>query len=434
MSYKVNFRTLCLTLSWATMLLYTSETRAETLYTHPEIYDVRTLRTLVDGDFSKLPVIDQAGRSQVEISFDYLADEEQYLQYTVVHCDANWQPDNLSELDYIDGFQPTRITKVEPSFNTYTNYYHYSVTFPNEDVRLLLSGNYAVMIHPENEPDEPVAVACFSVSEQKAFIGGEISSNTDIDFRQQHQQLTLQSTWNQQQLPYLNPVNELRMVVTQNRRPSSRRVIASPTRMEANKAYYEHVHDLIFEAGNTYRRFEFTDYRYATLGVDRVRYYAPYYHAELVTDQSRAGGFYRDDKDQHGRYLVHALRVDDEETESEYFWADFSLSGAMPPKGRGSIYLAGDFTYGELIDEFRMDYDPESQCYQGHVLLKQGHYNYQYVVGPEWQPAFDEELPHISSALLEGNYYETRNQYEVYIYYRPAGGRYDRLLGVAVIE
>lgn len=407
---------------------------AETFYTHPLVDEVRTLQTLVDGDFRRLPVIDGSKNSRVEISFDYLADEEQYLQYTVIHCDADWQQDDLSELDYVDGFLPTRLTRVAPSFNTYVNYYHYSLSFPNPDVQLLVSGNYAVMVHPENEPDEPIAVACFSVSEQKAFVGGEVSGNTDIDFRQEHQQLTLQCSWSQQQLPYLNPAGELRMMVTQNRRPSSRREVKAPSRIEAGKAYFEHLRELIFEAGNTFRYFEFTDYRYATLGVERVRYYAPYYHAELVTDQSRAGSFYRYEQDVHGRYKVHALRVEDPNTEGEYFWADFTLSGAMPPKGRGSIFLSGDFTYGELTDEFRMEYDPERQCYTGHVLLKQGHYNYQYVVGPEWVPDFEEKIPAITTNTVEGAYYEAHNQYEVYVYYRPAGGRYDRLLGVAIIE
>lgn len=407
---------------------------AQTYYTHPLVDEVKTLRTLVDGDFQKLPVIDNANRSSVEISFDYMADDEQYLQYTVIHCDAEWQADDLSELDYLDGFQPTRITDVEPSFNTYVNYYHYSLTFPNEDVRLLLSGNYAVIIHPENELDEPIAVACFSVSEQMAFVGGEISANTDIDFRQEHQQLTLQCTWSHQQLPYLNPANELRLFVTQNRRPFTRHEVKAPSRIETNKAYYEHIKELIFEAGNIFRCFEFTDYRYATLGVERVRYQAPFYHAELVLDKSRAGSVYLHDKDQHGRYLVHALRVDDEETEAEYFYAEFLLSGAMPSKGQGDIYLSGDFTNGELIDEFKMEYDPERQCYAKQVLLKQGYYNYQYVVGPAWVPDYQNKIPYISTNAVEGNYYEAHNQYEVYVYYRPVGARYDRLLGIAIIE
>lgn len=410
--------------------------QAETLYTHPVSDDVQTLQIVTDGDFRRLPVIDNTANSELEISFDVLTDDKQFLQYYVVHCDAQWEPDDLSELDYLNGFVPVRVEDVQPSFNTYVNYWHYRVAFPNPDVELLLSGNYAVVFHQEDDADEVMAVACFSVTEQMAFVGGEVSGNTDVDFRQEHQQLTLQCTWSQQQLPHLDPTSDLHLVVTQNHRPSTRRDILRPSRLEGGKAWYEHQRDLIFEAGNTFRRFEFIDRHYATLGVEQLRYQAPYYEVMLTPQHARSGGFYRYDEDQHGRYLVHALRVDDEALESEYFWANFRLMGAMPPRGGAGIYLAGDFTYGELTDRYRMEYDPDEQCFVGRVLMKQGHYNYQFVTGPEWIPDFSQpyaesDARRITTTTCEGNYYEARNEYDVYVYYRPPGARYDRLLGVA---
>ena len=410
--------------------------QASAYYTHPLIDDVKTLRVMTDGDFRKLPVIDNTEHSSLEISFDILSDDEINLQYRVIHCDAAWEPDDLSELDYLNGFQPTRVTEVTPSFNTFVNYWHYCLTFPNADTELLVSGNYAVVFQLEDDPDLEVAVACFSVSEQMAFVGGEVSGNTDIDFRQEHQQLTLQCTWSQSRLPYLNPASDLRLVVTQNHRPDTRRDILRPSRIEAGKAWYEHERNLIFEAGNTFRRFEFIDRHYATLGVEQLRFVEPYYEVELVTQQARSGSFYRYDQDQHGRYVVHALNVGDEMTEGEYFWAEFRLAGAMPPRGGAGIYLTGDFTYGELTDDYLMHYDTELQCFVGRVLLKQGHYNYQFLCAMPWTP---EQLAEPSAAratlsVCEGNYYESHNEYDIYVYYRAPGDRYDRLLGVAQLQ
>lgn len=420
-------------LSAVLALTLSGSMQAQSCFTHPISEDVHTLRIVTDGDFRKLPVIDNTSNSSLEISFDILSDQQQFLQYRVVHCDAQWQPDNLSELDYVDGFQPTRLEDVQSSFNTFVPYWHYSLTFPNDDTRLLLSGNYAVFFHPEDDPDENLAVACFSITEQQAFIGGEVSGNTDIDFRQEHQQLTLQCSWSPQRLPLLNPASDLRLVVTQNHRPDTRREVLHPSRIEAGKAIYEHQKELIFEAGNTFRRFEFIDRHYATLGIEQLKYDAPYYHAIIAPQKARSGGFFRYDQDQHGRYVVHALRVDDEALESEYFWADFILAGAMPPRGSDAIYLTGDFTYGQLLPEYLMDYDPDLQCFSGRVLLKQGHYNYQFLCGPEWEPDFQSPMPHTSLSVCEGNYYETPNQYDIYVYYRAPGDRYDRLLGVAQV-
>lgn len=412
---------------------------ADTYYTHPISDDVHTLRVVADGDFRKLPVIDNSANSSLEISFDVLSDDRQYLQYYVVHCDANWEQDDLSELDYIDGFMPVRVEQVEPSFNTFVNYWHYRVGFPNEDTALLISGNYAVVFHTEDDPDDVLAVACFSVTEQMAFVGGEVSGNTDIDYRAEHQQLTLQCSWSQHQLPHLDPTNDLRLVVTQNHRPSTRRALLHPSRLEGGKAWYEHQKDLIFEAGNTYRRFEFIDRHYATFGVEQLRYRAPYYEVMVTPQQARSEGYYRYDEDQHGRYVVHALGVDDEQVESEYFWAEFRLAGAMPPKGNSQIYLSGDFTYGELTEPYLMTYDADEQCYRARVLLKQGHYNYQFLCGPSWVPDYGtpfakNDCRYITTRVCEGNYYESRNEYDVYVYYRAPGARYDRLLGVAQIQ
>lgn len=403
----------------------------ETYYTHPVGDDVKTLRVVADGDFAKLPVIDNTQNSGLEISFDILSDEQVYVQYYLVHCDADWQQDDLSELDYVDGFMPVRMEGVQPSFNTLVNYWHYSLSFPNQELPLLISGNYAVVFHVEDEPEDVLAVACFSVTERLAFLGGEVTAKTDIDYMAQHQQLTLQCSWSQARMPYLDAGNDLHLVVTQNRRPDTRRDVLHPTRIEGGKVWYEHQQDLIFEAGNTFRRFEFIDRHYATFGVERLRYAAPYYEVELVEQRSRQGGVYLFDHDQHGRFVTHAVGVDDVNTEGEYFWANFTLAGAMPPRKGRDIYLTGDFTYGQLLPQFRMEYDTERGCFTGRVRLKQGHYNYQFVVGEEWIPGdTDEGYAPASLAPVEGNYYETQNEYDLYMYYRAPGDRYDRLLGV----
>ena len=59
------------------------------------------------------------------------------------------------------------------------------------------------------------------------------------------------------------------------------------------------------------------------------------------------------------------------------------------------------------------------------MLLKQGAYNYQYVVVTDGGKA--------DVGRLEGNFHETSNEYLVKVYHRPRGTRYDRLVGAAVI-
>ena len=58
------------------------------------------------------------------------------------------------------------------------------------------------------------------------------------------------------------------------------------------------------------------------------------------------------------------------------------------------------------------------------ILLKQGYYNYQYVTIKNNQ---------ISTDLIEGNYYETNNEYTIYVYHKSPFGRYERLVGIEKI-
>lgn len=392
-------------------------------WTHPIDGRVQTLRTVTDNDFLQLPWIDQEGNRRIEISFDMLENEEEDIRYRVVHCDRNWEATDISELDYADGFMPVTVNDRRPSWNTFVNYWHYSVTFPNDDIRLLLSGNYAVIFHTEDDPDTLLAVATFSVTEQSAFVNGTVSPNTDIDYLAFHQQLTLNLSWSREQLPWLDPGSEVTLAVTQNRQARTRRLITAPSRMDASHAWYEHLRPLIFEAGNNWRRFEFTDKKYVTIGVESVGYHAPYYYARLITDEARAAGHYIYDRDQEGRFLIAARGTDDADVEADYFYAQWTLD---IPQTLTPVYLTGDFLYGNLSDDTRMRWDADEGVYHCEKLLKQGAYNYQYVTSPDGA--------HLTFAQIEGNYYEAQNEYEVYVYYRPTGGRYDRLLSVATFK
>ena len=396
--------------------------QAQLLYykTAPLIQEIKTLQVIVDEDFMNLPVIDLEGNSSLEISFDYLAEEQPWLCYRILHCDAEWKPDNLSEMDYADGFFPVRIEDVKPSFNTFTSYFHHKIFFPNEDVQLKVSGNYAVLIHPEGEEDNIVAVATFSVSEQMLFAKGEVSANTDIDFHATHQQLSFEVSWSQTRLPYLDPINELKIFARQNRNEATKREVKMPLRIETGRAIYEHNRDLIFEARNVFRRFEFVNEKSASMGVEYIRYQAPHYVANLWTDKPRNNVNFRYDKTQFGRYLIRATRVSDVDTEADYFKAVFTLD-APPSYNVKGIYLTGDFSYGEESEEFRMNYDSEQNIFWKEIILKQGAYNYMYSVGDNPSP-------------IEGNFYETENEYDIFIYYHPNGARYDRLMGVGTIR
>ena len=145
----------------------------ETLRTKTYAESVRSLQVLVDGQPLTLPYIELGTDQSVAISFDELSYDAKSFYYRIVHCNADWTPSSLSSMEYVEGFDNGMITDYEYSQNTTANYIHYSFSVPNEDLSITLSGNYAVEIAQDNDFDNPVAVACFSVYEPLASVEGD---------------------------------------------------------------------------------------------------------------------------------------------------------------------------------------------------------------------------------------------------------------------
>lgn len=381
--------------------------------------DYRTLQVTVSENWMAPPVIELDGDRLIEISFDQLSHDVKYFDYSIIHCNADWKPSGLSELEYMEGFNTNPVEYAETSFNTYIPYTHYKIALPNESVRFLVSGNYAVVVYPENRSDQPVLQACFSIVDNKVGISASVTSRTDIGYNKEHQQVNFSIA--HPQYPIRDPHSELKIVVTQNNRRDNEATVTSPTYIGQNELVYEHNRDLIFEAGNEYRRFETVSVRYAGLGVERIRYYDPFYHVTLFPARSRAGGNYTYDQTQFGRFYIRRSDAEDSNLEADYFIVHFTLDYENPFI-EGGIYINGELTDDRFDESSKMIYNFDTRCYEKEMMLKQGVYNYLYLFVPTGKTEG-------STGLIEGNYYETMNEYLIKVFHRPQGERYDRLIG-----
>lgn len=384
------------------------------------IDNLKSLRIEMDGQWDSDPV-GQLGRGRfVDISFDDL--QHNYVRYTyrITHCNADWTPSDLLESDYLDGFNGSRIEKYTPSMNTTMLYNHYRLRIPNDDVRLKISGNYKVEIFEDGD-DEAVAQACFSILEQRVGVEISATSNTDIDTYKNHQQVSFNINYSTYKVN--RPETELIPVVLQNRRWDNHVEGLRPTFLQTNVLVFNHNKALIFPAGNEYRRFEILDEYVPTMRVESMKFINPLYHAFIMTDEPRMNYIF--DKDQNGRYYVRNSNNKDNSTESDYFITHFRLE--MPELTDGNLYLFGDLTNNRFADEYKMEYNLMEHAYELALPLKQGSYNYQYLFVPtDSNVGLTEET--------EGDFYQTENEYAVYVYHRPFGERYDHLVGYQRIK
>jgi hypothetical protein len=384
---------------------------------------IKTLQVKVAGEPFSDPYIFLGEEKQIEINFDFMGDGFPRYAYNVIHCNADWTKSQLSPIEYMDGFQGMTIDDYTNSISTTTQYANYSLFFPNENIQFKVSGNYAIQVYNEDNPDQILFTACFSVAEPVVNINASISGNTDIDTNQSHQQVGF--TINTRNFPISFPQTDLKIVVYQNNRRDNAVTNIQPTTIQENLISYTNNRSLIFPAGNEYRRMEFLSNKYNGMHVEHISYHNPYYNLELMIDQPRDRLTYQYDQDQDGRFFINCSGCNDPNTEADYYIVHFTL--ACAPFLGGNVYLNGELFNNVLDEKSKMGYNFETQQYEKAVLLKQGSYNYQYLFVPNNSTKGE-------TGPIEGNFYQAENEYSIYVYYHPMGARFDRLIGVKSIK
>ena len=216
-----------------------------------------------------------------------------------------------------------------------------------------------------------------------------------------------------------NPLQTVRAVIIQNRNLNTAIKNIKPQYTLGDKLIYRYINETTFFGGNEYLFFETKDVRTASMGVQFIDL-KDIYHSYLFTNRSRAHLPYTFNPDINGRFKITAIDRDDISIEADYTMVHFSL--IYPELTNGErIYVYGNYNNYALSDNNQMNYNPENGRYQASFKLKQGFYNYKYVVVNR-DGSLDE-------GRISGNFWETENNYKVLVYYRDLGTRYDRIVG-----
>lgn len=389
--------------------------------TRQQIFSPRfkTLKVQNIDLFDAPPVIRIGSQDRIEITFDEIGEDNSWLEWRLIHCNADWQPSALVESEYIDGFNANKIEDFAYSTATFVHYVNYRIEIPDERCGILRSGNYLLQVYDPQEPDDVLLQARFQVSENMAEVAGTMTSRTDRGFNDEWQQLGLAVTVDLQDGS--NPYGDYRVEVRQNI-DNETRMIPMPGRVNGNVLIYEHIPQLIFPAGNEYLRFESVSNRFAGMKVDSLHYEGTNFHVWLKPDAPRARREYEYDRTQHGRYIVREYNATDSNIGADYITVHFRLDTAEIPGG--DVYVDGEMTDGLFTDRNRMTYSDAEGAYLFQMPLKQGAYNYRYKVKGADGTVRDPD----------GNKWETGNQYVVKVWKRSPGERADRLVGMDIIQ
>ncbi|WP_192351180.1 type IX secretion system plug protein domain-containing protein [Algoriphagus sp. Y33] len=362
------------------------------------------------------PVVPLRSGNPLMLLFDDLAFDPELYTAKLIHCDADWKKSQLKDNDFLPTFNEFNVQQYEYSVNTRIPYIHYRFELPD----VTKSGNYIVKVYRQRDESDVILTKRFMVYEEIFKVGAEIVPPSQTADRRNSQQINLNVNYSAGEV--INPQEQLKILVRQNQRWDNAKFLAKPTFMnESSKILRYESFDggNTFDAGNEFRFFDLRFIRANGVNIANMRVEPDVVFADGTIDKPRPETAYSQYLDLNGQYLVETKDRPggDPEVESEYILMTFRLAIEQSPE---PVYLIGALTNWGKAEEAMMEWDPKLGVYTTSLLVKQGWYDYQYAY------LVDGEFV---SQSFEGSYFETENEYEVLVYFRDLGSRYDQLVG-----
>lgn len=350
------------------------------------------------------------------LSFDDLSNASEIYRYTIKHYDRNWNDDNLFFTEIANGSLNALLDKFQYSFNTLQAYTHYKLVFPNEKMQPKISGNFELIVYKDSA-DKPLFKKRFYLVEDNISLALNVSRIADAKNPNINQRVEVQAVAKGNDLS--SNVNSMSLNVMQNNNLNVSVNNLKPSSTLGNQLLFQQM-NLTFPGNN---EFYYFDNKNMNMAADMVRatevkdgvnqtYLHPVWAFPLNYQYQPDvnGAFY---------YRRNDLGLErDAEREADYSWVYFSLDSDPVDK---EIYVLGGFNNFMPSKENQMQYDAANKKYVAKIFLKQGFYNYIL--------ATKESNGTLNFGEINGNFWQTDNLYQAFLYYTPFGRNYDGLMG-----
>ncbi|MBE9665304.1 type IX secretion system plug protein [Mucilaginibacter boryungensis] len=382
--------------------------------------EIKSVQFSVVGKESSFPVINLRSGEQVMLAFDDLRGNTRNYNYTIEHCDAEWNSSNLSPSQYLQSFNEDRLTEYRYSSATRQKYVHYELVLPNQTIAPKIAGNYLLKVYENSDQDNPIITRRLYVLGNRVSTFAEIIPSPNTALRETNQKINF--TLDYAGLNVQNPYTDLRTFIMQNARPETRTLSNKPSQIRGTQLVYNDVTTNDFPGGNEFRHF---DTRSLLTNSERIGhiYRDTVNTVILLTDYNRDKPGYTFEYDNDGKFFINTQDSRDARTEADYAHVYFNLATNKTIRD-GTPYIVGQFNNWRIDANSKLRYD--GGRFYTDLFLKQGVYDYAYV----WVDTVNNP----DYTLLEGNHFETENDYQLLVYYRPVGARWDELVGYRLLN
>lgn len=372
------------------------------------------------GEKQQVPILDIRAQNATPLmlEFDELGDENDYFEAKIIHCNADWEPSREAAISYLYDYNEFNINDFDISINTKVPYVHYEFEVPP----VKFSGNYLLKVFREGDEDDLILTRRFIIYEQAVMVGMKRERVIGATESLTRQQINMTIDYSVANL--FNPVENISVVLRQNYRWDNAITDLEPNfNNQLRKTLQYNMNNLenTFPGGNEFRHIEFSAFRGGGFNIAQVVSGDSINQVVVLIDKPRNERAYDSQaRDFNGRYSIVNRLTAQPETEADYAEVIFQFETGNP---LGSdVYIMGGFSDWQIKKENQLTYAKGSGTYYGTLVLKQGLYDYQFVVeGAE-------------ANSLEGNHGRAENEYDVIVYYKPINARGDRVVGYGVLR
>ena len=369
--------------------------------------------------YDPVPIINLGSSETLKLSFDMLDPQNEFLNYSLVHCDRNWMLSDLQPMDYVSGNTMGEITDYKFSTNTYQTYTHYSLNFPSDDMAITKSGNYIIKVYRNFDEEDVLLTRRFMVVDPQTKITTTVKSATIPEFRFTHQEIDFSVNYLGFDIP--NPFLDVHVTILQNNSWNNAITNLKPQFVNNNELSFNYENENIIPGTNEFRFFDIRSLRFFSNNVIK-KYIDTVQNVVLRPEESKAYLNYVRWIDYNGKRDIFNSDGMNLVEDGDYALVHFNFK-SNKLNDMGEVFVYGELSDWQIKDKFKMTYSPELKMYTCSVLVKQSYYNYHFVLR--------DKDGKIDYTFTEGNHQETENDYTVLVYHKNVFYGYDEIIGLA---